>query len=359
MPVKRIPSPLTKKINERNEVTEKKETAPDSPGGELAATAPRGSGSRLSAGRIAWKYGRDLGIIGAIIVLGVVLTLSSPAFLTIDNISSLLAQNSYIGVMTCAMVIVFIAGGFDLSVGGTFSVAAVVAAKLGVSHPPAEAFAVAVLVGLAIGTANGLIIVLLRVNAFVTTLGTSIILGGLAYVISHSNVILVNSSSFAALGNTKILGLTVPVWIWVLFALLTGALLNWTRFGRHVFAVGDNPESARFTGVRVGAVRAVTFALSGAAAGLGAVIEASQNGAGDPAAGSDNLALAVIAAVVIGGTSLRGGSGAIWRGVAGVLLLGLVTDGLGLLNYSASVQSIVQGSILVIAVALDAWTRRT
>jgi ribose transport system permease protein len=196
-----------------------------------------------------------------------------------------------------------------------------------------------------------------RINPFIATLGTSIIFRGAAIAITGGLLILVPDESFSALGRGSFLTIKYSVWAFLGFALITGFLLSRTTFGRYVYAAGGNPEAARLSGVRVGRVRATTFALSGVAAGLGGVIAASRvsTGQADAALG---IELEAIAAIVIGGTSILGGQGSIWRTVLGVLLLAMIGNGFNLLHVNPTYQRIFQGCIILAAVAIDAWSRK-
>jgi ribose transport system permease protein len=150
-----------------------------------------------------------------------------------------------------------------------------------------------------------------------------------------------------------------PVIYLAIFTFVVWFFLKFTRFGRRVYAVGGNPEAARLSGIRVNFVRASTFAISGAAAGLAGVIVTSRVATGQADSGGLNIALDAIAGIVIGGTSIAGGAGAIWRTVLGVLLLAMIGNGFNLLNVDSTYQRIFQGAIILFAVGIDAWSRRS
>jgi ribose transport system permease protein len=181
---------------------------------------------------------------------------------------------------------------------------------------------------------------------------------GLGQVMTNGYLVTVSQPSFSSLGNNSFAGVRYSIWLFLAVALSLGLILARTNVGKYIFAVGGNPEAARLSGVRVNAVRVTTFALSGLAAGMAGVLVASRISQGQADSGSD-LTLTTIAAVVIGGTSILGGEGAVWRSVLGVLLLTMIGNGFNLLNVNSIYQQIVEGGIIVSAVAFDAWSRRS
>jgi ribose transport system permease protein len=164
---------------------------------------------------------------------------------------------------------------------------------------------------------------------------------------------------FTVLGRSDFETIKYSVWTLLAFTLLCGYLLSRTTYGRRVYASGGNPEAARLSGVRVNLVKASTFALSGTAAGIAGVIVASRVATGQADSGGLGIALDAVAGIVIGGTSILGGAGAIWRTVLGVLLLAMIGNGFNLLNVNSTYQRIFQGAIILFAVGVDAWSRRS
>jgi ribose transport system permease protein len=304
----------------------------------------------------ATKY-RDLGIVGAFLALFLALAIASPAFLTSSNLLNLLDQWAPVGIIACAGTLVIISGGFDLSVGAIYALAGIVAAKLATDVGVAAGLIGAVLTGVACGAANGFVVAGLRIHSFMATLASSMILRGVALALSGGFLVTVSDPSFATLGQDKLLGLKLSVWIWVAFAGVTAFLLTRTRFGHHVFAAGGNADAARLSGVRVGLVRGITFTISGLAAGIAGLLVVSRSSTGQADIGT-GLELTAIAAIVVGGTSILGGEGAIWRTLLGVLLLAMIGNGFNLLHIDPIYQQIVQGGIILTAVAVDAWSRR-
>lgn len=303
---------------------------------------------------------RDYGIVIAFIALFVTLSLASDVFLTRDNLVNLAFQAAPVGIMACGGALVFIAGGFDLSVGVISSFAGVIAAKAftGTGLGLWPSIALGALVGLGFGVGNGLLVTLARINPFIATLGSSIIIRGLGIAVTGGFLVSVDSEEWAKVGLGEAWGINYPIFVWIGFALFCGFLLWRTSFGRYVYAAGGNAEAARLAGVPVGIVRATTFAISGLSAGIAGVILASEVGTAQADA-NPLIEFDVITAVVLGGVSILGGEGAIWRAVLGAFFLQMISNGFNLLNVQPVYQQVFKGSILLAAVALDAWARRT
>ena len=319
------------------------------------ATAERASatGSRgISIGTL-WDYG----VVISFIVLFVALSIASPAFLSTRNLLNILDQSAPVGIIACAATLVIIAGGFDLSAGAIFALAGVVAAKIAVATDPILGILFGLVVALVFGTINGLLISGFQINPFVATLATGMMIRGLAVVLTGGFLVTVQDKAYSVIGRESFLGVKYSVWIFAAVIAICWFTLARTTFGRHIYAVGGNPEAARLSGVRVGAIRTATFAISGAAAGLAGLIASSRVSTGQADAGS-LIELTAIAAVVIGGTSISGGEGTIWRTVIGVLLLALIGNGFNMLSVEPFYQDIVKGAIIVVSVAIDAWSKR-
>jgi ribose transport system permease protein len=317
------------------------------------ASAARDTGAAIQLSAL-----RDYGIVISCIGLFAILSLSSDAFLTSTNILNILDQWSAAGIIACGATLVIIAGGFDLSVGAIFAVAGVVAAKVANSTGVEAGILSGMLVGLAFGILNGVLSTVGRINPFIATLSTSIMIRGFALVLTGGLLVTVGDESFTALGRDEFLGVKWSIWIFAAFAVVCAILLSRTTFGRYIYAVGGNAEAARLSGLRVSVIKGATFAISGLSAGISGVLVASRASTGQADVGV-GLELTAIAAVVIGGTSILGGEGAIWRTVLGVLLLAMINNGFNLLGVDATYQQIVQGAIIVTAVAVDAWARRS
>jgi ribose transport system permease protein len=300
---------------------------------------------------------RDYGIAYAFIALFVGLSFASGSFLKFQNMSNILDQWAAIGLLACGETICIIAGVFDLSVGANVSVSGVVACKVANSTSPTLGLVAGAATGLGLGIANGIVIDRTRINSFIGTLATSIVIGGLAIIITGGLIQTVINPSFGHVGQDSLFQITYPGWIFLLFAVVTAVLLGRTTFGRYVYAVGGNVEAARLSGVRVGVIRGACFAISGLAAGIAGVLLASRTQSAAANLGS-GMELTAISAAVVGGTSILGGEGAIWRGVLGTLLPAIIGNGFNLLNIDTTYQQIVQGGLILLAVAADQLARR-
>jgi ribose transport system permease protein len=303
---------------------------------------------------------RDYGVVVAFVALFVVLSLTSSAFFTWDNLKNLAFQSAPLGILAIGGTFVFIAGGFDLSVGAISGFGAILAGKafLGTGLGVWPSLILGMLVGLGCGVGNGLLVTLGRVNAFIATLANSIIIYGFAQVVTHGNLVTIDAPAWGNLGLGKALGIGVPVFVWLGFALVGGFLLSRTAFGRYVYATGGNAEAARLAGVRVNAIRVITFTISGLSAGIAGVILFSEVGTAQWNANS-GIEFDTITAIVLGGISLLGGEGAIWRAVLGAFFLQMIGNGFDLLGTTPQWQYVIKGLILAAAVSLDAWARRS
>lgn len=326
---------------------------------ESSAVGGRASGRmRLRRGsRTFVERARDSGVLIGFIVLCGALSLASPDFVTSNNLLNILDQSAALGIIACAGTLVIIAGGFDLSTGAIYALTGLIAAEIAQSASPWLGFGLALLAGVALGAANGGLVTVLRINSFIATLASSLVIRGTALVITGGFLVAVEKPSFQTLGLDEIFGIKVSVWLFAFVFLICTLLLSRTTFGRAVYAVGASPAAARLSGIRIGWVQATTFMLSGLAAALAGIIAASRVSTGQADAGQ-LLELQAIAAIVIGGTSIYGGEGAVWRSVVGVLLLAVIGNGFNILGVDPLYQSIVQGGVIILAVAVDAYSKR-
>jgi len=296
---------------------------------------------------------RQYGVLIIIAVMLLALTALSPSFLTPRNLFNILNQSTPLFIIACALTLVIIGGGFDLSTGAIFGVASVGAAWLAINVDPLVAIIAAPLIGLLLGSINGIIITAFNVHSFLVTLATSLVYRGMAILITNGKLIPVRVEEFAWLGRAKLDLVNVAVLVMLGFMALMMFILNRTTLGRAIFAVGGNEEAALLSGIRTNLVKIITFALSGGAAGLAGVITVSRLSMGEPQAGT-GYEFEAIAAVILGGTSIMGGAGAIWRSMAGVLLMALIGNGFNILNVNPFFKDLTTGVIIVLAVALAA-----
>ncbi|MFK4808846.1 ABC transporter permease (plasmid) [Devosia neptuniae] len=300
---------------------------------------------------------REYGILIIIALLMIGLTLLSPSFLSPRNLLNILNQSAPLALIAAALTLVIISGGFDLSTGAIFGVASVSAAWLAVNVDPTLGMIAGPLLGLLLGVINGLIITGFNVHSFLATLASSMVYRGIAVLITGGALIPVRMEEFAWLGRGRVGMVNVAVLILLVFTVAMMVLLNRTTFGRRVIAVGGNEEAAILSGVRTKLVRIACFGLTGFAAGLAGIIAVSRISMGQPQAGV-GLELEAIAAVILGGTSIYGGAGAVWRSIAGVLLLALIGNGFNILNVNPFFKDLTTGVIIVVAVALSAGKKR-
>jgi ribose transport system permease protein len=302
---------------------------------------------------------RGAGILAPFLALFAVLSLTSSSFATTTNLLNILDQQSATLIIAAAGTLVLVAGGIDLSVGATYSFAGVTAAHFALVTNPVPAILLGVGSGLLVGLVNGLVTTMLRINALITTLAMSFIVSGCASLVTRGNLlVLFNRPSFGKLARTEFLTVRTSIWLAIAAVLAIGWLLAATTAGRYMYAAGGNAEAARLAGVRVGGIRILTFVLSGGAAGLAGVIDTSRVLSAQASEGDTALAFTVLAGIVVGGTSILGGEGAVWRTVVGVLFIALIGNGYILLGLDPLYEQITMGVILLAAVALDALSRR-
>ncbi|WP_329378703.1 ABC transporter permease [Streptomyces sp. NBC_01716] len=331
---------------------------PSAPAGDPAVAPPRSAlpGGEDRAARLR-AYALRFSTFWVLLLLIAAATVLYPGFLKPANLQDVLTQNAAVGIIAVAMTFVIISGGFDLSVGATYALGSTVFAGVTKSTGSVLLAAVcAILAGLAVGAANGTIIARWKVNPFVTTLGMSSVIAGLAYVYSNSAPFIVDDVSFQYLALTAVTGVPLPIWILIGIFVVGSLLLSQTGYGRNIFAIGGNEEAARLSGLRVPWLVGSAYVMTGVTAALAGMIDASRLGVGQADVGA-TVALDTIAIVVVGGTSLRGGEGAVWRSAVGLLILATLTNVFYSLNISQHWQLIAKGVIVVTAVALDSLLR--
>ncbi len=291
-----------------------------------------------------------------LLVICVALAISRSHFLTASNIANVLEQVSMIGIIAMGMTMLLVSANFDLSIGGIVGLTGVLGAKVANSSDIGAGIAAVLVISIGLGVLNGLIVTRLRVNSLIATLGTGLAYTGIAFLISNNAPVSLNSQQLTNIVNTRLLGIGVPVYVFAAVVVLSAWLLHITVFGRQLYAVGANAEAARYAGVRVTAIRFLPFAITGAYCGIASLILLGLLSSGVPDAAA-SWPLQVVAAVVVGGVSIAGGQGTILMGVLGVLLIGVINNGLNLLNLPAGWQDITTGGVLVAAVAADAALR--
>lgn len=323
---------------------------------EKAVAAQNTSGSRfVKAAKIYFK--ENLGIIVALLVLCLFLAinpLTRSSFLTQKNVFNVLRQISTNLYLACGMTMVIILGGIDLSVGSVIAMSGCVAAGCVSRYnlPLAVALLCGVLVGLVVGMFNGYVISSTTIPPFIVTLATMNIAKGLAYVYTGGSPVRVVTKEWQFVGAGYIGPVPTPVVLLVIVLFVTAMIMNKTKLGRHLYAVGGNAQAAEFSGISVARVKFLVHTYSGIMAGLAGIVLASRMYSGQPTAG-DGAEMDAIAAVVVGGTSMAGGSGKIGGTIIGGLIIGVLNNGLNLMNVNSFWQYVVKGCVILLAVYLD------
>jgi len=301
---------------------------------------------------------RIAGALATFAVICIILSLASPVFLSVENLTNVLMQVCVTAILAAGMSLIIIAGGIDLSVGSILALsAALCAGTLKAGAPVALAMLTGLAAGTFLGMANGGLIAFLRLPPFIATLGMMGIARGLAYVYLGGAPLFTFPPEYRFLAEGRLLGIPMPIWIMVLVFILAHILAGRTAFGRAVYAIGGNEEAARLSGIPVRARKVAIYALGGLAAGLAGLILSARLDSAEPQAG-DGYELDAIAAVVMGGASLSGGEGTIFGSLVGALIMGVVRNGLNLLNVSAYWQKVAIGSIILLAVLVDSIRKK-
>ena len=279
----------------------------------------------------------------------------SPHFFTQQNLTNIFVQQSYVIIAAVGLSFVMISGGMDLSIGYQMSVVGVTTAVLvkwiGLSFP--ISLLLGLLIGTALGAFNGLLSVTLKVHTLIVTLGTMTVFQGLSYIISRQSVILNLPPAFKFFGQGYIFGfIPFSVVLMLLSVGLAGFILNYTRFGRQVYGIGSNEEAARLSGVNVTAIKMAVFSICGFFVALGSIVLFGRSGSASSGTGPGTEFTAMTSAI-LGGISFKGGEGKMWGLVTGVLILGVLSNGMQLVGLNTYVQYIVRGFVLLLAVGFD------
>ncbi|WP_392542741.1 ABC transporter permease [Oryzobacter telluris] len=310
------------------------------------------------------QFARKYAIVGILVLFVVVLTvMTSGTFFQAQNLINVVRQVSAIGIIAIGMTFVIITLGIDLSVGSILAMSAVVATSLaqrpgdnmmyaGLNLPIILAVVGGVAVGAVLGLTNGLLIAKFKIAPFIATLGMMTTARGLALIYSDGRPVSRLEAPYNFIGQGSVAGIPVPVIIFGVVAILAHLVLQYTRFGRYVFAIGGNEQAARVSGINIKKITIGIYVLSGTLAGLAGVILSARIGSGNPQLGT-GIELDAITAAVIGGTSFKGGIGTIWGTMVGALIIGIINNGLDLLDVSPFMQMVVKGIIIVVAIIID------
>ncbi len=323
-----------------------------------------GTRTPFKLGRL--RLGRELGVLLALVVLCVVLTLLNDRFLTPNNLLNIGRQVSLMGIMAVGMTFVLVSGEVDLSVGSTYGLCGIVVGMLLVAgYPLALAIVVGLALGAGVGLINGLLSTYLRVPSLIATLGTLSMVRGAALIFTDGKPVTVNARNgvgeadlamFEFLGQGKLLGVPMQLAFFIVIAIAGWFLLSRTSFGFRIFAVGGSAKAARVSGINVASVKIWALVLMGGLAALAGTLSLAFLPSGQAGRMGLGLELDVIAATIVGGTTLAGGEGTILGTVLGVLIIGVLRNGLVLTGVSPFAQEFLIGLVIVVAVAIDKWS---
>ena len=300
----------------------------------------------------------------ALLVLCIALSLLTDKFLTTANGVNVLRQVAVNACIATGMTLIVLTGGIDLSVGSILALCGAITAGLlknGLQFPSADLFIgftifgaslAGILVGALLGFFNGFSITTFKVPPFVATLAMLTVARGFTMLYTGGHPISNLGEGFAQIGTGSLMGIPVPVWIAAAVVLLAAFITQKTKLGRYIYAIGGNETAARLSGIRINRVKMIVYGIGGALAALGGVIVTSRLDSAQPNAGI-SYELDAIAAVVIGGTSLNGGKGTVWGTVIGAIIIGVLNNGLVLLNVSPFWQQVVKGGVILLAVIID------
>ncbi|NDA81117.1 MAG: ABC transporter permease, partial [Actinobacteria bacterium] len=284
-------------------------------------------------------------LLGFLILLTIFFTVTSEYFLDVDNFKNIFVALAVTGVVCVPGTMLMIAGQVDLSVGSAAAVSGMILGNVVNSYGIANGLLAVLIFGLVIGAVNGFFVTVIGVNSLITTLGTLATLYGIALLIGNGQTLMMKN--FEWLGTAQPAGIPLPIIIFFVIAVVGIVVLRRTRFGRSLYAIGSNPNAARVVGIRSNRILFATFVLSGLSSALAGAILCSQLSAGDPNA-ARGLELEVITAIVLGGASLAGGRGTMWGTIIGLTTIGVLNNGLILLDVPTFWQRVAQGLMLIL-----------
>jgi ribose/xylose/arabinose/galactoside ABC-type transport system permease subunit len=293
-----------------------------------------------------------------LIFLVVLFTFIAPNFMTFGNLRTLIRQISFAGISAVGLMFVMISGGIDLSIGSQIVFSNVLLAIMMVDWklPPAIAIPLILLVGTGLGAINGFLCIKLKIHPLIITLGTAAIFKGMGYIINQSRNIMGFPDSFRWFGQGYVWGIPVPVIVMVVVALIGSFILTRTYFGRRVFALGGNEEAARLAGVNINGMKVLLFMICGFVSSITTVLLLSRVFAGQTITGQ-GLEFDCLTAALLGGVSFKGGEGNVFGLMVGMLIIGVLNNAMQLATFPDFSQTVVKGSVLLIAVAFDVYQK--
>lgn len=329
--------------------------APSDPDEKPSGPGPQGSGGPGPVAVVVRKLGpTNLALVAALAVLCIIIRTRSDKIFLLSNIINIADAVAIIGVLAVAEMVVVISGGLDISIGSTTSLTTVVVAMLmAAGVPTLWSVLLALLLGIVCGLVNGLVVVILNISPIIVTLATFSSFAGVAYVLSKGLQIAVTENFFLVLGTDTWLGVPYPVWVLAVFALLVDLYIRFSVVGRHVYAIGSNENAARNTGISLARYRMGIYAFSGLAAAVAGMLSVASNGLGQATTAGADQGLLAITAALLGGAALTGGRGSIPGAILGVVLLGVLDNGLILMNVDVFYSQVIVGLLLITAVGLQ------
>lgn len=303
---------------------------------------------------------RDYGIVLALIAIVLALWLSTSTFMTSSNLINVLDQCSVLGLLAIGATVCILSGVFDLTASASLALATMLGMQVMRETNIAVGFTATLVFGALLGFITGTIVVRSGVNSFIATLAVSIVYRGLAVVVTSGAIIyplVSQQTDFGMLTWPSLFNLTSATVVFIVVAIVVSIVVAASTFGRRLYAVGGNTEAARLSGIRTGSIHVTAYVISGLCSALAGLILASRAGSANSSMAT-GVELTAIAAAVIGGTSIMGGEGAVWRGVVGALILTLIGNGFNLLGWNTTYQQVVQGCLILVAVAVDRWLRK-
>jgi ribose transport system permease protein len=323
---------------------------------DTAAPEPSATPRGTTRSRLAESL-QDYGVALAALLLVVIVATGNPAFLSPANINNMLSQWSPAGIMAIGMTLVILAGGFDLSISSGFAFCAVIAAIIGQQTSPILALLGSIAAGTVIGSINATLVSVFKINPFITTVGTGFVINGLSLVVTRNAAFIVSNPAFGILGAGRWHGIPYSGMLLIVLFPIAGLVLSRSVYGHMIYAVGGNAEASKLSGIRADLIVASTYIFLGAGVGLAGFMSASQLNSAqanlDP-----RILFDVLTIVIVGGTSLGGGVGSIWRTVVGLAIIATITNGFVLLDISPFYQDVIKGLIIVGALILDSMLRR-
>ena len=313
---------------------------------------------KLSAGHVLSELSMPILLLLLIIVFSIL----SEYFLTPLNLTNILVQNVHIAVCSCAVMMIMVSGGTDLSIGYQMSVAAVLMAKT-ISEgilPVPVAIILGIILCMALGFFNGLMGQVLKSHTMIITLGTMAIFQGISYLISDSKSIRGLPDSFMYLGQGRLFGvIPVNVILMIVIVVIVAVIMSMTSVGRKIYACGDNPEAARLAGLNVARIKVLVFTFGGMLVGIAALLLASRSGYADSATSGPGIEFTGITACVLAGVALKGGEGTLWKVIVAVYVLGVLSNGMQLIHLGTYPQYIAKGLIMLVSLYLSNRNAKT